>query len=199
MQHVIIVIHLMLVLAMIGVVLLQRSEGGGLGIGSTGGFMTSRGTANVLTRATAILAGLFFLTSLLLSILAGVGHKPTSILEGGQSAPTAPGAPPPLGGGSGGLLDRLQGGPPPAAPATPAPRRGRRCRSQSEITTKGPGNPAPSTFGSGGSEKSWGKFEESMQIVSQVPAKLISYPATHRCRADLSNSRSSNQFAGVKG
>ena len=78
MQHVIIVIHLMLVLAMIGVVLLQRSEGGGLGIGSTGGFMTSRGTANVLTRATAILAGLFFLTSLLLSILAGVGHKPTA-------------------------------------------------------------------------------------------------------------------------
>jgi preprotein translocase subunit SecG len=60
MQHVIIVIHLMLVLALIGVVLLQRSEGGGLGIGSTGGFMTSRGTANVLTRATAILAGLFF-------------------------------------------------------------------------------------------------------------------------------------------
>jgi len=87
MQHVIIVIHLMLVLAMIGVVLLQRSEGGGLGIGSTGGFMTSRGTANVLTRATAILAGLFFLTSLVLSILAGVGHKPSSILEGGQSAP----------------------------------------------------------------------------------------------------------------
>ena len=82
MQHVIIVIHLMLVLALIGVVLLQRSEGGGLGIGSTGGFMTSRGTANVLTRATAILAGLFFVTSLLLSILAGVDHKPTSILRG---------------------------------------------------------------------------------------------------------------------
>ena len=120
MQHVIIVIHLMMVLALIGVVLLQRSEGGGLGIGSTGGFMTSRGTANVLTRATAILAGLFFLTSLLLSILAGVGQKPTSILEGGQGAPTAPGAPPPLGGGSGGFLDRLQGGSPPAAPATPA-------------------------------------------------------------------------------
>ena len=62
MQHVVIVIHLMLVLALIGVVLLQRSEGGGLGIGSTGGFMTSRGTANVLTRATAILAGLFFVS-----------------------------------------------------------------------------------------------------------------------------------------
>ncbi|MGC1842731.1 MAG: preprotein translocase subunit SecG, partial [Pseudolabrys sp.] len=92
MQHVIIVIHLMLVLALIGVVLLQRSEGGGLGIGSTGGFMTSRGTANVLTRATAILAGLFFVTSLLLSILAGINRKPTSVLQGEQSAPAAPGA-----------------------------------------------------------------------------------------------------------
>ncbi|MGB9270458.1 MAG: preprotein translocase subunit SecG, partial [Pseudolabrys sp.] len=93
MQHVIIVIHLMLVLALIGVVLLQRSEGGGLGIGSTGGFMTSRGTANILTRATAILAGLFFVTSLLLSILAGINRKPTSVLQGEQSAPAAPGAP----------------------------------------------------------------------------------------------------------
>jgi preprotein translocase subunit SecG len=119
MQHVIIVIHLMLVLALIGVVLLQRSEGGGLGIGSTGGFMTSRGTANLLTRATAILAGLFFLTSLMLSILAGVGHKPGSILEGGQSAPTAPGTLPPLGGG-GGLLNQLQGGSTPATPAAPS-------------------------------------------------------------------------------
>jgi preprotein translocase subunit SecG len=119
MQHVVIVIHLMLVLALIGVVLLQRSEGGGLGIGSTGGFMTSRGTANVLTRATAILAGLFFVTSLLLSILAGINRKPTSILQGGQTTPAAPGAPTPLGGG-GGLLNQLLGGTPPAAPAAPA-------------------------------------------------------------------------------
>ncbi|MGB7770575.1 MAG: preprotein translocase subunit SecG [Pseudolabrys sp.] len=120
MQHVIIVIHLMLVLALIGVVLLQRSEGGGLGIGSTGGFMTSRGTANVLTRAMAILAGLFFVTSLLLSILAGINRKPTSVLQGEQSAPAAPGAPAPLGGGGGGLLNQLQGGTPPAAPAAPS-------------------------------------------------------------------------------
>jgi preprotein translocase subunit SecG len=120
MQHVVIVVHLMLVVALIGVVLLQRSEGGGLGIGSTGGFMTSRGTANVLTRATAILAGLFFVTSLLLSMLAGIGHKPASILEGGQSAPTAPTAPAPLNSGGGGLLNQLQGGSPPPAPATPA-------------------------------------------------------------------------------
>jgi preprotein translocase subunit SecG len=126
MQHVIIVIHLMLVLALIGAVLLQRSEGGGLGIGSSGGggFMSSRGTANVLTRATAILAGLFFVTSLVLSILAGFNRKPTSIIQGGQSGPTvpgAPGAPPPLNSGGGGLLNQLQGAPaaPPAAPSGP--------------------------------------------------------------------------------
>ncbi len=124
MQHVVIVIHLMLVLALIGVVLLQRSEGGGLGIGSTGGFMTSRGTANVLTRATAILAGLFFLTSLLLSILAGLNRKPSTILQGGPGVPAptqnAPTAPPPLSGGSGGLLNKLQQGAPSGAPAAPA-------------------------------------------------------------------------------
>ena len=117
MQHVIIVIHLMLVLAMIGAVLLQRSEGGGLGIGSTGGFMTSRGTANVLTRTTAILAGLFFATSLILSILAGWGRAPTSIIRGGAQAPAStPGAPAPLGSG-GGVLNQLQGAP--AAPSGP--------------------------------------------------------------------------------
>lgn len=116
MQHVIIVIHLMLVLALIGVVLLQRSEGGGLGIGGGGGggFMTSRGTANVLTRATAILAALFFVTSLVLSILAGANRAPTSILQGGSSGPSAPapGGAPPLGSGQGGLLNQLQGGAP---------------------------------------------------------------------------------------
>jgi preprotein translocase subunit SecG len=117
MQHVVIVIHLMLVLALIGVVLLQKSEGGGLGIGSTGGFMTSRGTANVLTRATAILAGLFFATSLILSILAGINRKPTSILQGGQSAPTAPGQPAPL--DASGILKQLNQGLP-AAPAAPS-------------------------------------------------------------------------------
>jgi preprotein translocase subunit SecG len=121
-MHVIITIHLMLVLSMIGVVLLQRSEGGGLGIGGGGGggFMSSRGTTNMLTRATAILAGLFFVTSLLLSILAGVNRKPTTIIQGGQSAPTAPGTPAPLGTGSGGLLNQLQQGAPAAPPAAPS-------------------------------------------------------------------------------
>ena len=119
MHTVVIVIHLMLVLAMIGAVLLQKSEGGGLGIGSTGGFMSSRGTANVLTRTTAILAGGFFATSLILSILAAHDRKPSAIIQTPTQQGT-PGAPPPLGQG-GGLLDQLQGGPGQQPGAPPAP------------------------------------------------------------------------------
>jgi preprotein translocase subunit SecG len=123
MQTVVIVIHLMIVLTMIGVVLLQKSEGGGLGMGGGGGggFLSSRGTANVLTRTTAILALGFFVTSLLLSILAGFDRKPRSIIPSGGPAPAsvpAPGAPPaPLDQSGGGLLDTLRGGPPGAPPA----------------------------------------------------------------------------------
>src|ERR1700719_395341 len=105
MLTVIIVIHLMLVLALIGVVLLQKSEGGGL-ISSTSGFLSSRGTANVLSRTTAFLATGFFLTSLLLSWVAGLDRKPTSIINPGapatQGSPGAPAAP--LGSGRG-VLD----------------------------------------------------------------------------------------------
>jgi preprotein translocase subunit SecG len=119
---VIIVIHLMLVVALIGVVMLQKSEGGGL-VSSTSGFMTGRGTANVLTRTTALLAAGFFLTSLALSWLAGLDRKPTSIINTGGatqesplSAPTAP-----LSSG-GGVLNELQQGSPgrPAAPPAPS-------------------------------------------------------------------------------
>lgn len=108
MQTVVIVVHLLIVLAMIGLVLLQRSEGGGLGMGGGGGFMSTRGTTNLLSRSTAYLAAAFFATSLILSWMAGHERKPTSILTG-PPAQTAPGAPvPPLGGGSGGVLDQLQ-------------------------------------------------------------------------------------------
>jgi preprotein translocase subunit SecG len=121
MQTVLIVVHLMIVLAMIGLVLLQRSEGGGLGMGGGGGFMTTRGSTNMLTRTTGILAGCFFVTSLVLSILAGIDRKPTSILGTGApaGAPSAPGTP--LGSGSGGVLDRLREQPP-AQPAAPQSR-----------------------------------------------------------------------------
>jgi preprotein translocase subunit SecG len=117
MQTVIIVIHLIVVTAMILVVLLQKSEGGGLGIGSTGGFLSSRGTSNVLTRTTAILAGTFFVTSLILSILAGMDRKPKTLIQN-TGAPTqqTPGAP--LGQG-GGVLDTLRQQEQPAAPSGP--------------------------------------------------------------------------------
>jgi len=118
MISVIIVIHLMLVVALIGVVMLQKSEGGGL-VSSTSGFMTGRGTANVLTRTTALLAAGFFLTSLALSWLAGFERKPASIINTGggatQEAPVSPTAP--LNSGKGGILNQLQGG----GPAAPAP------------------------------------------------------------------------------
>jgi protein translocase SecG subunit len=68
MQHVIIVIHLMVVAALVALVLYQKSEGGALGIGSSG-FLTGRGQANALTRATGILGTIFFLTSLALTVL----------------------------------------------------------------------------------------------------------------------------------
>lgn len=107
MQTVLIVVHLMIVLALVGVVLLQRSEGGGLGIGGGSGFMTARGAANALTRATAILAAAFFVTSLSLSILARYGESATDVLD------KVPGTT------DGGVLDKLGGAP--AVPAAPAP------------------------------------------------------------------------------
>ena len=113
MLTVIIVIHLMLVIALIGVVLLQKSEGGGL-VSSTSGFLSSRGTANVLSRTTALLAAGFFVTSLALSWLAGYDRRPVSIINtSGEIPQSAPGGPPrtaPLNPGSGGLLNQLQKG-----------------------------------------------------------------------------------------
>ncbi|MFQ5775053.1 MAG: preprotein translocase subunit SecG [Kiloniellaceae bacterium] len=86
MINVLLVIHLMLAIGLIGVVLLQRSEGGGLGIGGGGGggmsgFLTGRGTANLLTRTTATLAACFMATSILLSILSTRATEPRSILD----------------------------------------------------------------------------------------------------------------------
>ena len=93
MQTVLIVIHLMVVTLLVVVVLLQRSEGGVLGQGG-GGFMTGRGQANAMTRATGILAALFFATSLALTILANYSRAPKTIFEGqapgaGTSAPVS--------------------------------------------------------------------------------------------------------------
>ncbi|HEC14356.1 MAG TPA: preprotein translocase subunit SecG [Rhodospirillales bacterium] len=86
---VILVIHLLLAIALVGTILLQRSEGGGLGMGGggggdggMGGFMTGRATANLLTRMTAILAAGFMTTSLILAIMSGGDrNKGSSILD----------------------------------------------------------------------------------------------------------------------
>ena len=108
MQTVLIVIHLMIVLALVGVVLIQRSEGGGLGIGGGSGFMSARGTANALTRTTGILAALFFVTSLGLGLLTRYESRPTDILN---RIPATQGQ-------GNGILDTLG---PAQTPATPAP------------------------------------------------------------------------------
>lgn len=94
------VVHALIALALVTVILLQRSEGGGLGIGGgTGGGMVSvRGAANLLTRATTVLAVLFIGTSILLAVLAAGTSKPkavdTSLVPvAGAVAPAAPAAP----------------------------------------------------------------------------------------------------------
>jgi preprotein translocase subunit SecG len=79
--NVIIVIHLMVVVALIAVVLLQRSEGGALGIGGSNAFLSSRGQGNVLTRATGILAGAFFLTSIAMTVISRMTAPPSAILD----------------------------------------------------------------------------------------------------------------------
>ena len=111
MQTLLLVAELFIAIALIVFVLLQRSEGGALGGlgggGGVGGFLTGRGQANALTRATAILDTVFFCTSLILGILAGLGRQPQSILDraapAGQSSPATP-AP----SGSPGILDQLR-------------------------------------------------------------------------------------------
>ena len=82
MQNVLLVAYLLIVLALIAVILLQRSEGGGLGMGgNAGGLMTVRGSANLLTRTTAILAALFFATAIGLTILSELDRGTDKILD----------------------------------------------------------------------------------------------------------------------
>jgi preprotein translocase subunit SecG len=129
MERVVLVIHLMVAVALIGVVLMQKSEGGALGIGGGGGmgnFMTGRGTANVLTRTTAILAACFMVTSLTLVILPQLHGARPSILPGNlpttqAPAPSAPTQPaPPTGQPSTGQSAPAQPPTTPAKPTTPA-------------------------------------------------------------------------------
>ena len=118
METIVLVVHLIIALALIGVVLLQRSEGGALGIGGSGGgggggLFTARGAGNALTRITAYLAVAFFCTSIALTVIA-TQHGTGSVIDN-VTPPAASGTQTaPADGTGGSVLPQL-----PAAPATP--------------------------------------------------------------------------------
>ncbi|HEX5321517.1 MAG TPA: preprotein translocase subunit SecG [Stellaceae bacterium] len=91
------IVHVFIAVALVCVVLLQKSEGGALGMGGGGmsGFMTGRSTANLLTRTTAILAAAFMVTSVLLVVLSNFGRTPHSIIQDMPAGPAAPASPAP--------------------------------------------------------------------------------------------------------
>ncbi|CAN7356241.1 Preprotein translocase, SecG subunit [Neorhizobium galegae bv. officinalis bv. officinalis str. HAMBI 1141] len=140
MQTVLIVIHLMIVLALVGVVLIQRSEGGGLGIGGGSGFMSARGTANALTRTTAILATLFFITSLALGILARYESRPSDILNRIPQSQQGTG---------GGILDQLGPAPAPAPAGNGVPSGSGASAPAAPATGAAPATPAPAAPATG--------------------------------------------------
>lgn len=88
MVKVLLVVHLLITISMVGIILLQRSEGGALGIGGGGGgFMSGRAAGNLLTRSTAVLATVFFATSIFLAILANQSSGPSSLMDGAEIPP----------------------------------------------------------------------------------------------------------------
>ena len=109
MQEVILILHILLAIVMVILILLQRSEGGALGIGGggggVGGLMSSRGAANLLTRSTAILAGLFFLTSIVLTVLSKGSTETKSVLDTAAPQAQTQQAPVPAANGEKPLLD----------------------------------------------------------------------------------------------
>jgi preprotein translocase subunit SecG len=126
MQAVLIIVHLLVAIALIFVVLLQRSEGGALGMGGggsgLGGLFSPRGAASTLTRTTAILGMVFFITSMSLTLLSLGARRPTSILNQvvpGQTTPANPNAPPTLPSRAPAAPSTLPSTNP-ATPATPA-------------------------------------------------------------------------------
>ncbi|CAN1564851.1 SecG Preprotein translocase subunit SecG [Rhabdaerophilaceae bacterium] len=105
MENVLIAVHLVIVLALAGVVLIQRSEGGGLGTSaSPSSFMSGRGQANLLTRITAILGAAFFVTSLSLGVLASRSAPKQTPIGVDVPAPGAPATP----SGTPNVLDQLR-------------------------------------------------------------------------------------------
>ena len=176
METVIVVIHLMVVIALVAVVLVQRSEGGGLGIGGGSGFMTARGAANALTRTTAILAAIFFATSLGLTIMARYQGSIVDILDRPASSSSTPAKD----SGGKGVLDQL-GGTPSKAPAAntgeqPAVPSGNGSTT-APATNNAPASGAPATTApttqvpSGSNEPAGGQAPASGGNAGQTPAQ----------------------------
>jgi preprotein translocase subunit SecG len=135
MQTVLLVIQIMISLALIGLVLIQRSEGGGLGIGGGSGFMSARGTANALTRTTAILAALFFVLTLGQGVLARYQAQPTDILD---KIPLT------QSGSQNGILDSL-GGAKPTTTKPAVPDNGVPSGAGDQAPATAPATPTPAT------------------------------------------------------
>lgn len=144
MQAIVLIIHIVIAAALVGVIMIQRSEGGalgGLGGSNMGGVMTGRSSANLLTRATAVLATLFILTSLGLAIFAG--HTPRT-----RS-----------------LLDELPAGPPAGQPATPAPQE------TAPAAPSGSGDTAPGSTAPGSSTPAPAPATPAVPSAPQAPAE----------------------------
>jgi preprotein translocase subunit SecG len=132
MLAVLLTIHILVCVAMIGVILLQRSEGGGLGLGTgggVGGLMTGRGAANALTRTTVIFAAIFISTSIALALVAKrrdnplAPGNPSTTLPASPSTTLLPAAPPPAAESESAnpSATPVPATPAPSAPAAPAP------------------------------------------------------------------------------
>ena len=123
------IVQTIIAASLVAVILMQRSEGGGLGVGgSSSGFMTARGAADFLTRTTTILASIFIVLSIVLAAIAGASREPTRVDTSlaNQATPAAPAAPagtglPPLAPGTGQPAPANQAQPTnnQAAPAVP--------------------------------------------------------------------------------
>ncbi|SMP23881.1 preprotein translocase subunit SecG [Shimia sagamensis] len=117
MENVVLIIHLLLALSLIGAVLVQRSEGGGLGMGGGGGAVSGRAAATALTRVTWILAAAFICTSIALTVIAAKNSASSSVFDRlGTSAPAAEESAPTLPGAGDSLLPPSEGDNAPLVP-----------------------------------------------------------------------------------
>ncbi|MEO5614112.1 MAG: preprotein translocase subunit SecG [Cypionkella sp.] len=145
MENVILTVHLILALLLIGVVLLQRSEGGGLGMGSSGGAISGRAAATALGKVTWILAICFIVTSITMTILASRSASTASVIDQIGAEQPAVKAPAPALPAGGDLLPPSNDGSPAAPPAATAPAAPPAATTPATPDATAPAAPAPAT------------------------------------------------------